>query len=269
MPYPRAYLWAGALLLLTVPAFWQTYFGALDTVEWQLHVHGTTAGLWLLLVICQSWSIHHGRRALHRAAGLSSLVLVPLFLAGGLLVVNTIAARPGPFSAMFGARLALFDLISAAAFAYFVFAALKQRRTVALHAGYMLATVFLLVNPIFGRLFPMFVPGLTIRTLEDLPRFAGSIHLAQAVAMAIALWLYSRDRRYGTPFLAVSGVLAAQSIVFETVSRTVWWADANRAIGTVAPVTMAAIGLIVGVIVVYFGWNAAGGPLGLHREPQT
>lgn len=256
MPYPQAWLWVTALLLLTVPAFWPNYLGTLSTVEWQLHVHGTTAGLWVLLVIFQSWTIHHGRRSLHRAAGLSSLVLAPLFLAGGVLVIGTLAARPGPFAELFGARLALVDATSVIAIAVFLFLALKHRRNVGLHAGWMLATVFPLINPTVGRLLPAFAPGLTITSLEELPRFADSVRVAQALALGLALFLYLRNRRYGTPMLAVAALLAVQMVLFETVGRSEWWAGVTAQIGALSPVVLAAFGVAIGAVAVAAGWTS-------------
>lgn len=256
MPYAHAWLWVTALLVLTVPAFWPTYLRQLGTVEWQIHVHGATAGLWVLLVILQSWSIHHDRRSLHRTAGLASLLFAPLFLAGGTLVIATMAIRPGPFTELFGARLALLDAVSVLGFAAFVFLALKHRGNVGFHASWMLATVIPLINPTIARLFPAFVPGLTIRSIEELPRFAGSLHLAQVIAIGISLFLYLRYRRHGTPMLVVTGMLVVQSVLFETVARSAWWSDVHAQIGATSPAILAAFGAGIGTIAVVAGWVA-------------
>lgn len=254
MPYPRAWLWVSALLLLTVPAFWPNYLGKLGAAEWQLHVHGISAGLWGLLVVLQSFTIHHGRRSLHRAAGLASLVLAPLFLAGGTLVIATMALRSGPFTELFGARLAMIDAVSMFGFAAFVFLALKHRRRVGLHASWMLATVFPLINPTLARLFPAFMPGLTIRSIEELPRFAGSVHLAQAIAIGIALFLYVRNRRHGTPMLVVAGILLFQTVLFETIGRSAWWSGVHTEIGATSPALLAFVGIALGAVAVWSGW---------------
>lgn len=258
MPYPYAWLWVTALLVLTVPAFWPNYLGKLADVEWQLHVHGATAGLWLLLVIFQSRTIHHGRRSLHRAAGLSMFALGPLFLAGGLLVVGTMAVRPGPFTEMFGARLGLIDTVSVIAIAAFLFLALKHRRDVGLHAGWMLATVFPLINPTVGRVLPSFVPGLTIRSLEELPRFGTAVQVAQGIAIVFALVLYRRNRRHGAPMLVVAVLLLLQSVLFETVGRSAWWVGVNAQIGATSPAVLAAVGIGLGAVAIAAGWASGG-----------
>ena len=256
MPYSRAWIWLSVLLLLTIPAFWRNYLGVLGSAEWQLHVHGTTAGLWMALLVWQSWSIHHKRRAAHRAAGIASLVLLPLFLAGGLLVIAVMAARNTPFAAMFGAPLALTDSISVVSIAAFVYLALKHRRNVGLHGGWMLATVFPLVSPVIARLTPGFVPGLTISSLEELPRFGGSIHLATSIAFVAALYAFFRYRRHGQPFLAVAVMLVAHTIAFQWLGRMPWWINIHHATGATSPAYLIAVGIIVGALVVYLGWNA-------------
>ena len=258
MPYPRAWIWVSVLLVLTVPAFWRGYLGQLGSVEWQLHVHGITAGLWVMLVVLQSYTIHHDKRSLHRTAGLASLILAPLFMAGGLLVVATMAVRPGPFAEMFGARLALLDVISVIGFAAFMFLALKHRRNVGLHAGWMLATVFPLINPTIARLLPAFVPGLTIRSIEELPRFATSVQLVQLLAIGISLFLYKRYRNHGAPMLAVAAMLVLQSVLFETVARSAWWAGVAAQIGATSPFVLMGLGITAGAVAVIAGWSAGG-----------
>jgi len=264
MPYPRAYIYVSCLLLLTLPAFWPGYFSTLTTAPWQYHVHGVTATLWMLLLIWQSWSIHHDRRHIHRVTGLASLALAPLFLAGSLLVIGVMSAGDGLFREMFGDRLAIVDLMAAAAFAGFVFGALRHRRNVGLHARYILATPFLLFAPVAARLMPAFVPGLTIRSVEELPRFGTAIHISQALAVAVALWLYTRNRRQGLPFLITAVVLVVQSLAFETVGRTAWWGELSDGFAKTPPLVLALVGFGVGVTVVYFGW--AGSRQDVNRQ---
>ncbi len=254
MPYPRAWLWVSLLLILTFPAFWPNYLSQLNAVEWQVHVHGVSAGLWVVLVIFQSWAIHAGHGAFHRTAGLATLILAPLFLAGGCLVVATMAVRPGPFTEMFGARLGLLDIVSVFAFAGFIYMALRHRRNVGLHSGWMVATIFLLINPTLARLFPAFIPGMTIRSVEELPRFAASVHLAQVIAIALAVFLYYSYRRHGRPMLVLVGVLFLQLVLFETLAESTWWKDVDLWIGATPPAILIAFGFGLGLVAVVAGW---------------
>ncbi len=253
MPYPRAYIYVLVLLLLTFPAFWLNYYSQLSDVPWQFHLHGVSATFWMLLLIWQSWTIHHGKRDLHRNVGFTTFALTPVFLAGSLLVIGSMSAGGGPFRALFGTRLGLADVISFFTFAALVYGAFRHRRNVFLHSSYMLATPFLLASPVTSRLFPSFVPGLTIRSVEELPKFAGSFHLSQGLAIALALALFFRNRR-ATPFLVVAIVIALQSLAFETAGRTVIWADINEWIGTVPPLVLACFAGLLGIVATVFGW---------------
>jgi len=253
MPYPRAYIYVFVLLLLTFPAFWLNYYSQLAEVPWQFHLHGVSATLWMLLLISQSWTIHHRRRELHRIAGLATFVLTPVFLAGSLLVIGSMAAGGGPFRDLFGTRLGLADVISFSTFTALIYGAFRHRRNVALHSSYMLATPFLLASPVVSRLFPAFVPGLTIRSIEEIPRFAGSFHLSQGLAIVLALLLFMRNRN-ATPFLVVAIVIAVQSLAFETAGRTVIWSDINGWIGTLSPVMLACFAGLLGIASTWFGW---------------
>lgn len=266
MPYRRAWLGVALLFILSIPAFSRNYLQFFSVAEWQIHFHAATAGLWVLLVVFQSRSIHRGHRGLHRAAGLTSLILAPLFIASAFLVIATMAVRPIPFYDLFAARLGLIDVVAAFAFAFFMFMALRDRRSVGLHGGWMLATVFLMITPTLARLFPAFVPGLTIRSAEEMVRFAGSVQLAQFVGICIAVFLLFRYRSHNAPMKILLGVLLLQSILFETLGKSAWWDGINSQIGAMPPGVLMAFGVALGAIAVAAGWTS-----GSRRtvEPQV
>jgi hypothetical protein len=104
---------------------------------------------------------------LHRAIGKSSLLLFP-FLIGGLFAIidvtaSNFAAGRGPVTMMFGGSFLLGLLVAVAAYVLLYYRALKYRRKVWLHSGYMLGTPLILWESPFSRLLNGFVPGLTIR----------------------------------------------------------------------------------------------------------
>lgn len=257
MPYPRAWLYLLLLLGLTGLAFWPSYFGKLNAVPWQFHVHGVTATLWMLLLVAQGLLIHRGHRAGHRLLGTSTVLLVPAFLAGGLLVMGTMAQGQSPFHAMYANRLIAIDFFATLGFAGFVAAALAKRRRVAEHAGWLMATPLLLISPVLARLFTGFLPPFAIRGLEDLPRFAGSVHLAQLVALAVAVALALQAREHAKPYLWAAAVLLAQSLGFQFFGQVPGWTALCQAWGATLPAVQAAVGLALGAAVVVWGWQAA------------
>lgn len=262
MPYRRAYLWLLLLFPLAGLAFWPAYIADLRGAPYAFHAHGATASLWLALLIFQSWSIHRRRNSLHRAAGLWSLALFPLFTAGGLLVIHTmarkVAAQSDPFYNMFGARLGLLDSLSTLGICALFFMALRRRRNVQLHARYMLGTAFFLIAPILSRLLPI-LPPLAIAGPADFYRFGYGLHLANGLAAAIALFLCWRAPRHGRPWLIVAGLIAAQSLLFEFVGGTAAWEGLFVAIAAVPAALVAGVGVAAGAMVAWFGWNGLAG----------
>jgi hypothetical protein len=252
MPYRHAH-WA-LLLLLAVSfyAFWPSYFTRLGSTEWQLHVHGLTATAWMALLVAQSWAIHGGYRALHRSAGLSMLLLVPLFTMGGLLVVQTMVSGDGVFAQVQGPRLAFVDGASTFAFAAFTYLALAERRRVHRHAGWLLATPVMLVMPVVTRI----LPGSLFPGVEPMPRFTMMFDIASAVALGIALWVAWRHPKGRTPFLAVAAVTLVQWAGYHLVPSLPAWGSLMAALRT-APVTLvASAGLLLGAAAMLLGWRA-------------
>lgn len=259
MPYRHAHWYLLLLFPLTALAFWPNYFGKLADSPYAFHVHGVTASLWIVLLAFQSWSIHRRRNRLHRSAGLASLALFPLFVAGGLLVIQTMAVKfaggSDPFYAVFGARLGAVDAISSAAMPVLFYLALKERRRVHLHARYMLAPVLFLLPPILSRLMPA-LPPLAIAGPADFHRFGYGVHLSDALAIGVAAILYSRAPKWGRPFLIVGLLVGAQSLAFETLGRTDLWEGLFATIGSVPTAAVASLGLGLGALAAWSGWMA-------------
>lgn len=187
-------------------------------------------------------------------AGKASLVLGPAFLAGSLIMIGQMAAGAGPFRAMYGHQLAIVDLIAVAGFAGFLLGGLWNRRIVAAHAPYMLATAFLLFSPIVSRLLANYLPGLAVRAIEDLPRFGPALHISQVLGIALALFLWFRARPQGRAFGVAAAILVLQSVMFETVGRSDSWAAFVAELATVSPLALALAGISLGAIVVVLGW---------------
>ena len=256
MPYPRAHYYLMVLLPLVGLAFWPGYFARLGETPWAIHLHGVTAMLWVLMLVSQAWAIHSGRRALHRATGRSSFLLVPVFFAGGFLVLQTMSRRTfggHPFYEVFGAGLGALDLLAVLFFAGFYYAALRNRRRVQLHARYMLATVLLLATPIASRVLNGYVPGLRIEGPEDMHLFVVGVHLGNAMGLAIALGLYLQARRHGLPWLLAAAFLVMSSISFQWLAAAGPWQAVFRGIGELPATLLVALGLLLGAILLWLG----------------
>ncbi len=259
LPFPRVHYYVAGALALTIVAFAPSYFLRLPEAPFAHHLHGGTATLWLVLLATQNWTIHTGHRRLHVLSGIGSLILVPLFVVGGLLATQMTLLKDTPFNAMFGTPLAVADLLMSVLFSAFYCQALRHRRQPQLHARYMLATLALLMGPALARLFANYVPGLMIRSLEQLPRFGSILDISMAMAAALFLLLALRDARSGKPVLPFAAAVA--SVVASYVGYR--WVGATDAWRTLAP-TLAELpsgawtsaGLVLGASASLIGWYA-------------
>ena len=264
MPYRHAHYWLLLLYPITFLAFWRDYFSKLAEVPYAFHFHGFTASLWIALLTVQSWTIHHRQNKAHRSIGYASFLLFPLFMAGGMMVIQTMAlttaAGVSPFYNLYGAQLAMFDLIATVGIGAFFFMALKYRRKVHVHSRYMLATIFFLFGPIFARLLPGLLPPIAITGPDTFYRFVYAYHLANLIALAITLALYFRSGRFGRPFLVASGLILLQSLTFETVARTAAWRGIVYAIGATPTSALVSLAIAASAAIIWLGWTAGHGP---------
>lgn len=259
MPYRHAHFYILLLFPLTALAFWPSYFSQFRASPYAFHVHGITASLWIVLLAAQSWSIHHRRNALHRGLGLASFALFPFFVAGGFLVLQTMAEKFGaqqdPFYATFGARLGAVDTLSSLALPWLFYMALKQRRKVHLHARWMLASVFFLIPPIISRLMPA-LPPLAITGPETFHRFGYGVHLAFALTIALTLGLAARAPKHRRPWLVTAGLVAAQAALFQTVGQSAAWERLYVRLAGVPVPLLVSIAFAVSIAATWAGWIA-------------
>lgn len=269
MPLRHAHWYLLALFPLAGLAFWQGYLSRLATSPAQFHAHGITATLWLIMLVVQSWTIHSGRRRTHRPLGTLSLVLFPLFMAGGATIFIGMAQRfvaeQSPFYTMYAPRLAWLDVVGVGGIAYFFFEALRQRRKVHPHSRYMLATVFFLLPPIFGRLMPI-LPPLTPSGPEEFWKLGIGFQIANALAAAIAFGLALQSGRHGRPFFLAGILTVVAALLYQFVGGTEAWRQLYARAAELPAVPFALAAALGGVAVAYAGWMAGKRPTPL-AEP--
>ncbi|WP_420142767.1 hypothetical protein [Sphingomonas sp.] len=226
MPYRHAYWWLLALFPLIAVAFWPGYLGQFGEAPFALHAHGITATAWLALLTLQSWSIHARRAVWHRAAGLATFAILPMFAAAGPLALQGMAmlwrTQADPFHAAFGAQLVIADMIAGPSVVLMATYAFVHRRRVGVHAAAMLATALLVLPPIVGRLLPL-IPGFPVGGWAGFGGFRLAFQLAEALTLLIAIALAARTpaARAGFGFAALA--TAAQMVGFETIGTTPIW----------------------------------------------
>lgn len=262
MPFRHAHWWVLAAFPLAVLAFWPNYLSAIGTSPWSYHLHGITASMWLLLLVIQSWSIQHGKRAFHRSNGLVSFALFPLFLAGGATIFVGMAERfveASPFHQLYAPRLAWLDFVAIAGMAYFYFQALRYRRFVGKHSSYLLATAIFLLPPIFGRLAPIPM-GLNPTMPDFFAAMSMSFHYGNAATALIAFFIAWRAGRNGRPFVIAGVLTLVASLLFEWPGGSDAWWTLYPHFAELPTALLAVTAALLGALVGWAGWRAGSRP---------
>ena len=264
MPYRHAHYYVLAVIAVIIAGFWPSYFAVWGQVPWQFHAHGIAASIWVLMVAAQSWTAHHRRLPLHRAVGKSSLLLFPFLIAGLAAIIDVTAkgyvTGDHPARMMFGGSFLVGLSLAIAAYVTVYYRALKFRRQVWIHSGYMLTTPLILFESPFGRILNGFMPGLTIRGLDDLHLIMPAILWSMALELAIvaAIWLKFRAR--ATPFLVAAGFIVAQMLTMGLMSRSELLRALLFELGQLPSAAVVAAGFAIGAATSWAGWQAGKRP---------
>jgi hypothetical protein len=264
MPYPRAHYWVLLVIAVTIAGFWESYFSNLTGGPWQFHAHGVAASIWVLLVATQSWTAHHRQLRWHAAAGKASLLLFPFLIAGLAAIIDLTAkgyvSGDGPVRALLGGSFLLGLLLAIAAYILLYYRALKFRRKVWLHSGYMLATPVILWESPLSRVLPFFVPGLRVGGPQDFPIIIHSIVWAMASGLLFCLVVRWRVGERAQPFLVAGLFIAAQMIAMGQLGDLAIVRSALALIGQLPSAIVIAAGFAAGALTSWAGWNAGKRP---------
>lgn len=216
MPFKWSVPYVLFFIAVTFLGFWQSYFSALARVPLAFHVHALTALVWLGLLLIQSWSIHQGRRGLHKIVGKASFVAFPLLILGLVMIMNRVAGfylDDVNNAASVEPSVGAITVVAIAAYLVLYAMALRHRRNPKLHGGYMLATPLILFESPAGRATSQLFNWPQFADRTPIQEFGDFIAVLDAFAIALAIVLYFADRKHGAPWLIAAGFLIVQSLV--------------------------------------------------------
>jgi hypothetical protein len=264
VPYRHAPYYVLVVMAVIAAGFWPSYFAKGFDVPWQFHAHGVAASIWVTMVFAQSWTAHHKRFGVHAAVGKSSLLLFPFLIAGFAGIIDLTAkgyvAANDPVRVMFGPSFLIGMAVAIAAYVTIYFRALKYRRKVWVHAGYMLATPLFLFESPFSRLLGMVVPAFRISGPDDFPLIMDSIIWSMALELAIiaAIWLKYRER--ANPFLVTGAFIVAQMVTMGLMGDVAVLKTLLVALGGVPSLAVWLTGFAIGAATSWAGWDAGKRP---------
>jgi hypothetical protein len=141
------------LLALALVAFWPTYLSkVLDTSNANIHLHAVTAAMWVLMLIVQPLAISARRFTFHRVLGRMSYVLAPILVLTIVLLAHSRIRSPEGRPFALQTYILYLQLSLSALFALSYILAIRTRRSVALHARFMVCTGLTMIDPVVARL---------------------------------------------------------------------------------------------------------------------
>jgi hypothetical protein len=190
----RSYLYFGLFFLCMLAAFWTTYFTKLFTQEnYRMHLHGIALILWCSMLVVQPYLIKTGKRKLHRLIGKFSYALVPVLL---FTTYDLLRYRMNTLETVEYASVAL--VINAlVAFIILYGLAIYFRKNPALHARYMICTVFPMFTPVTDRIISIYFPEMlpwfpTLMGIPNVPLFG--FLLADIILIGLSIWDWKANR---------------------------------------------------------------------------
>jgi hypothetical protein len=190
---------------LAVVAFWPSYFARLfEQPNVWFHAHGVVLTLWLAMLVVQAQLIRTQRRAWHRRIGTLSYAVAPaVVVVSAVFVHQRLGALAGvPRLPAMGLHFLALTLLSLVAFAIFYAAAIAYRRQPAIHARWMIATLFPLFTPVTDRLIGAYLRPVVawVPRIEGNPILpAAGFALADLILLGLALWDWRVNRRVVFP----------------------------------------------------------------------
>lgn len=219
--FQNAFYWFVALLVILLVGFWPSYFSRLtEPMHVTLHLHSIAMMAWVLLLIAQAWFIRNRKLSNHRALGKTSFVIAPLVVITGIWVNLHFQGRVDQPLAIPVQAIFWFGFFLPLLFAYLYAQAIRYRRTMPLHARYMILTGLVFLIPGFGRALDNLLEPLGLWT----PNFLQMLFVPLIIAV---IWMASDWRRKQPyqPQLIFSVLWAANIALYVLLPKWGVWND--------------------------------------------
>ena len=160
----------------------------------------------------------------------------------------------------FGGEFLIGLALAVAAYVVLYYRALKYRRKVWSHAGYMLATPLILFESPFSRIIGTWIPALQYRGPQDNAVFMDSIIWAMAAELAIIAVLWWRLREKANPFLVAAVFIVAQMLAMGLMHDNAMLERLLVVIGNSPSAVVVMAGFALGAATSWAGWQAGKRP---------
>jgi len=264
MPYPRAPFYMLGVIGIILIGFWPSYWAVVPSVPWQFHAHGAAASTWVLLVTAQSWTAQHKKQLqLHRTLGQASLFLFPFLIAGLAAIIDRQALdylAGDPANLAYGPGFLTGTMVAMAAYVTVYYRALKYRRKVWVHAGYMLSTPLILFESPFSRAAAFVFPPFQVKSPADFSPILVSIESSEVLVLIFIAAVWWRVRDKARPFLVTAGFVVVEMLTMGLANDFPVLRQFDAAIGHLPGATIVLTGFAIGAATSWAGWQAGKRP---------
>lgn len=150
------------LLMISLIAFWPTYYAIFFRSQFYIHFHAVFAILWFGMLIVQPFLIKSRRLELHRLVGRFSYIVAPLIVISVVLLAHERLTLASESFYPIQTYILYLQISLALVFGITYGLAMYYRKTKAIHARFMVATSFTFIDPIFARLINSHAPDITV-----------------------------------------------------------------------------------------------------------
>lgn len=265
MPYSQARYWMLGVIAVILVGFWPSYWATVTNVPWQFHAHGVAASLWVTMVTVQCWTSQSKRQLeLHRAIGKASLFLFPFLTAGLAAIINRQSQNwlaGEPLHLLYGPSFMIGTMVAMAAYVTVFYRALKFRRKVWVHAGYMLSTPLILLESPLSRAGGFFFPPWHVTGPADFPKVMASIEWSMAIELAIIAIVWWRVGDRAKPFLVTAALIAVEMLAMGFAGDVALIRHLDTVIAHMPAASVVLSGFLIGAATSWFGWQAGKRPV--------
>lgn len=193
--YSYAGYFFAILMALVVIGFYKTYFSIFPDYiasiknETVIHFHAITAFLWVILIVVQPLLIRYKQHKIHRSIGKFTYLLASLMVLSFIIMIYTKyhERNMSEWSTFDVALNFYFQVCHMTFFALYYVLAVVNKKNTPLHAGYMIATGLIFINPTLRRV--------GMNTLELSHTVSVTVGIILTDLIILALYFISKKKK--------------------------------------------------------------------------
>ncbi|QCK15811.1 hypothetical protein [Mangrovivirga cuniculi] len=215
--YKNSFAFLSLGLLAVIIGFSQSVTSRFSTFTWIYHVHGVSATLWMVLLIIQPLTYRYNKLKVHRVIGWTSILIVSIIVVAGItmmknMIINRASYPPGTVY-----KLAFIDATTLIAFISFYSLGIYYRKSLKLHARFMVCTIFAPFIPALTRVFFVF------NLADGFNTALTYSYLLIEIAILLILFTERKSKEIKYTYLPALIIMLCQHLLMYSSNDWQWW----------------------------------------------